>query len=392
MTIQVSEILTDLNYHKMIYCFPVSLSDAHLIDPLCDVIGHLGGMKGRRVVIVSDPQASAHAGRLHERMVQLDAKSQIHTFPMNLTQGWPVACNHYFAMTVGYLTNKLGITDPFFYFELDNTPIKEGWIERIGSEWGSAVSIGKRFMGVMREYMAETPNGLSSQGNILNGSCVYPPEFGRMSPLLRSLTKSNLPWDVFMRWELCGRPSNPNVHEISKYIVFNWGTENYRWEGNQIKCDVKPRPTGILTSDKTYPITADTILVHGCKDGSLARLIMAQDPQKAIVGLPAQEEKPKAPTRHNILPTAAAPAEEVRSIIADLLKADGKLPEGVVMPTVPAIVEQAKPVPASYKKRSTKAKKTREKKKRNISPEESQRRSERIKAMLAEKRAQLQAA
>lgn len=367
----------------MIYVIPVSTSDAHLIDPLCDVIGHLGGMKGRRVIIVSDPQAAVSAGHLHDRMTQMDAKSSIHTFPMNLNQGWPVACNHYFAMTVGYLTNKLGITDPFFYFELDNTPVKEGWIERIGSEWGTAVATGKRFMGVMREYMANNPNGqMVSQGNILNGSCVYPPEFGRMSPLLRSLTKSTLPWDVYMRWELCGRPSNPNVHEISKYIVFNWGTENYRREGNEIKCDVRKRPPGILTSEKTYPITQDTVLVHGCKDGSLARLIMSQSPEKAQEPSFAQDAKPKQTPRHNILPMPAAPASEVRSIIADLLAADGRLPDGVEIPK-PSIVQQEKPKPRSYRKKKA----TREKKQRNISPEESQRRSERMRKMIADRRA-----
>lgn len=373
----------------MIYVFPVSLSDAHLIDPLCDVIGHLGGMKGRQVVVVSDPQAAAAAGHLHGRLLKLDAKSTIHTFPSNLTQGWPVACNHYFAMTVGYLTNKLRITEPFYYFELDNTPVKEGWLERIGSEWGTAVTNRKPFMGVIRDYTAQNQAGqISVQGKILNGSCVYHPDFGKTSPLLRSVFKTNLPWDVYMRWELCGRPSNPSVHDISQYVVFNWGTENYRWEGNEIKCDVRPRPAGILTSDKTYPITQDTVLVHGCKEGSLARLIMAQSPQKANEATPAPE-KPKTATRLVIAPTPAAPPEEVRSIIADLLKAEGKLPDGVEMPK-PAIVEQAKkPVPRSY----TKTNRTiREKKKRNISPEDRKARSERMKQMHAAKKKLLVAA
>ena len=184
----------------MIYVFPVSKADAHLIDPLCDVIGHLGGMKGRQTIVVSDPQAAKDAGHLNDRLTKLDAKSQLHTFPQNFQQGWPVACNYYFIYTVGYLTNSLKITSPFYYFELDNTPVKAGWLERIGSEWGTAVSQNKSFLGVVRDYYAkDTQGNLSVHGSIMNGSGVYPPNFGRVSPLLRSLAKTTLPWDVYMR-------------------------------------------------------------------------------------------------------------------------------------------------------------------------------------------------
>lgn len=372
----------------MIYVFPVSLSDAHLIDPLCDVIGHLGGMKGRQVVVVSDPQSAKEAAHLNERLSKLDAKTQLHTFPQNFTQGWPQACNYYFLYTVGYLTNKLRVGSPYYYFELDNTPVKDGWLERIGSEWGTAVSQRKSFLGVVRDYVAPNAQGqLVSHGPIMNGSGVYPPNFGKVSPLLRSLSKTNLPWDVYMRWEICGPTKKPNVLDISKWVTFNWATENYRMENGEIRCDIRPRPEGMFSSDKTYPITSDTVIVHGCKDGSLARLIMGQSAEKAPTPVIGEQAKPKQVSRIHIEPVKPAPASEVRSIIQELLAAGEEVPEEFRPKP-----QSAPPVPANIVPKSYRKGRSREKKTRNISPEERQRRSDRMKQVQADKKAKLLAA
>lgn len=365
----------------MIYVFPVSKSDAHLIDPLCDVIAYLGGMKGRQTIVVSDPQSSKEAGYLNDRLIKLDAKSQLHTFPQNFQQGWPVACNYYFLYTVGYLTNTLKIASPFYYFELDNTPVKAGWMERIGSEWGTAVSQGKSFLGVLRDYYAKDAQGnLTVHGSIMNGSGVYPPNFGRVSPLLRSVAKSPLPWDVYMRWEICGPTRKPNVHDISQWVAFNWATENYRMENGEIACDVRKRPEGIITSDKVYPITQDTVLVHGCKDGSLAKLIMGKSIEKVTTAPLVKQDKPKEEPLHGIKPMAPAPASEVRSLIKELLDAGEDVPDEFKPKTAPIPAPTVAPV---IRHRGRRAKRTRQ-----ISPEERQRRSERMKAVQAEKKAQ----
>jgi hypothetical protein len=251
-------------------------------------------------------------------------------------------------MGVNWLTYHAKVNDAYYWFELDNCPIKEGWIERIGSEWGTAVNNNKRFMGVLREYMGLNNQGqMVSHGLIMNGSAVYPANFGIISPLIRSIIKDKRPWDVFMRNEITGNPKNPNVHDISKYVTFNWGTENYRRENGEIVCDQRPRPEGLLTSDKTYPITEDTVLVHGDKSGTLARLIIsegkrtAEAPQAPVAAPTAKA----APVRQNIIPQAPAAPEEVRSLMAELMKDDGKLPEGVA----PVMVQQAK-TPRSYTK------------------------------------------
>lgn len=362
----------------MIYVIPVSLSDAHLIDPLCDVVEHLGGMKGRRVIVVSDPQASPEAARLKDRMIRAGAKAESHVFNANCEGGWPGACNRYFFMAVNYLTFILKINEPFYWFELDNTPVKEGWIERLGSEWGSAVNDRKRFMGVLREYMGLNGQGqMVSHGLIMNGSAVYPANFGAISPLIRSIIKDKRPWDVFMRNEITGNPKNPNVRDISNLVTFNWGTENYRRENGEIVCDQRPRPEGLITSDKTYPITDETILVHGDKSGTLARLIISEAKRTADVPEAPKSVVPKAVhSPQGIIPQAPAPPEEVRSLMAELLAADGRLPEGVI---APVIVEQV--LPRSY----TKKQKTIRSKKRTIKVRTAQ--SIRMKEIWAAKKA-----
>lgn len=363
----------------MIYVIPVSLSDAHLIDPLCDVVEYLGGMKGRRVIVLSDPQASVHATHLKDRITQAGAKAEMHTFNANCDGGWPHACNRYFFMGVNYLTYHAKVNESYYWFELDNCPIKEGWIERIGSEWGTAVNTNKRFMGVLREYMGLNNQGhMVSHGLIMNGSAVYPANFGIISPLIRSIIKDKRPWDVFMRNEITGNPKNPNVHDISKFVTFNWGTDNYRRENGEIVCDQRPRPEGLITSDKTYPITEDTVLVHGDKSGTLARLIISEGKRTASTPeAPVAAPVAQAHARQGIIPQAPAPPEEVRSLMAELMKDDGELPEGV---SVPIIVEQA-PVPRSY----TKAEKTKRKKKKTLKVRTAQ--SIRMKEIWAAKRA-----
>jgi hypothetical protein len=106
-------------------------------------------------------------------------------------------------------------------------------------------------------------------------------------------------------------------------------------------------------------------------------LILSEGKRTATIPeAPVAAPVAKASGPQGIIPQAPAPPEEVRSLMAELMKDDGKLPEGVA----PVIVEQA-PVPRSY----TKTEKTKRKKKKTLKVRTAQ--SIRMKEIWAAKRA-----
>jgi hypothetical protein len=62
----------------------------------------------------------------------------------------------------------------------------------------------------------------------------------------------------------------------TKFIHHHGRTHNYRREGDMIVCDDKDMPDGISYNG---PIPPEAVVVHGCKDGSLSRLLVSPTPE-----------------------------------------------------------------------------------------------------------------
>lgn len=251
----------------MIYIFPVSVSDAHLIDPFCDAIKHLGGMDGRKCLVIGDRRSGDHVDFLASRLKIMGATVEKDVFAFECAEGWPQACNRYFYKAASLAMER---HEPFFYLELDHTPIRSGWQDMVESEYRSGVAQGLDFMGRLAPHTENRMGAWVQSGSVMNGSGVYPANFIERSTLIQEISRIGVPWDIHLRWEMINQ-----CKDASDFMVFNWHSTNYRWENGIFTCDINQRPGGIVHSGKSDPIQPRHYLVHGCKDGSLAKMIVA---------------------------------------------------------------------------------------------------------------------
>ncbi len=186
--------------------------------------------------------------------------------------GWPLGPNQMFADVAAamYPTNA-----PFYFWEPDCVPMKEGWVDDLDAEYNKKVGI----LGHLYE------GGMASNGKniykMIVGSAVYPPNFLDFCPSAQSLSTYNLayresgnvpePWDVRCRW---------NFMEIGRdtpLIRTYWKSVNYQWKDGKIvffAADPESQAVqGVTCPDRT--ISSQAVVIHGCKDGSLHK--MAQE-------------------------------------------------------------------------------------------------------------------
>lgn len=254
---------------------PVSAHDKHLVPALTDCLLKLGGLEEHPVIFFPTPSAKDAAYAAAEKL-----GAQTHVLTHVLTQdfegGAPVACNNHFAAVV-YALAAMGNTDPFFWMEADCTPTAPRWPDSLQNEYRM---LGMPFMGTVVDTPFNDDGKLvyREDDQMMMGCGVYPANMERderIKPLILDLAKPawmnpREPFDVYLRWaiKVIGRSH-------TKLICDMWATCNYRMTAEGMVCDsidhgervVRPRGGFVGHTMK---------LVHGCKDGSLAKLVLGQ--------------------------------------------------------------------------------------------------------------------
>jgi hypothetical protein len=195
--------------------------------------------------------------------------------------GWPLGPNQMFA-DVAAAMYASGV--PFYFWEPDCVPMKEGWVDDLDAEYHRKVGI----MGHLYE------GGMASNGKniykMIVGSAVYPPNFLEFCPSAQSLSTYNLayknagaipePWDVRCRWNFMA------IGRDTPLIRTYWKSVNYQWKDGKIVFFAED-PEAQAVQGVTCPdmiISSQAVVIHGCKDGSLHK--MAQEgfpiPQSVI--------------------------------------------------------------------------------------------------------------
>lgn len=250
---------------------PVSAHDKHLIPDLTDCLLKLGGLEEHPIIFFPTPAAKDTAYEAAERL-----GAETYLLTQDFEGGSPVACNRHFASVV-FALGKLGNTDPFLWLEADMLPVKPRWADKLFEDYRYG---GTPFRGVI----VQTPfneNGkivFRDNDQMMMGTGIYPPNMERderIKPLLLDLAKPfsmnpQEPFDVYLRWPI----RNIGVSH-TELIADMWATQNYRSTPEGIVCesvdhgDRVVRPRGGLLSAKA-------LLVHGCKDGSLADIVLGR--------------------------------------------------------------------------------------------------------------------
>jgi hypothetical protein len=258
----------------MLIVIPVGPSDALNLSLQTQAILRLGVVENP-VLIVSVPSLQAQA---EEAAAKLGATVAI--TEDEFANGWPVGPDRMFIWTIRHLA-EIGNDQPWLWLEPDACPVKAGWDVSLAKDYREA---GKPYYGFVRPTAWRDKEGKLQPregDNMMLGVGIYPPnmhEDVELAPLLVDLSHSNprshppVPWDIYLRWHMFRR----GVHATT--LIFDrWRTGNYtRGEFDMITCEP-------LASEKHAVggvIPDEAVVVHGCKDQSLHRLVIGEEAPK----------------------------------------------------------------------------------------------------------------
>jgi hypothetical protein len=251
---------------------PISDSDKHLLEPLLDILCHFGKLANHSVTLAPAFSQREAAQVAADRLRQVCDNVDVLDLEFEGDGTWPNSPNKHWAMTMQAIHAK-GNKEPVFWMELDCTPIDSNWADALDNEWRRGR---KAHCGLVLPKPSVGPNKVlfyEADDLFLMGCSIYNP---RMldNPMIRPMFQNLLTgahseaWDFYLR----GHLRKDGWHHTD-LICDRWNTENYRYEGPKLVCD--PRKTDVVHQDYANADCSKAVLIHGCKDSSLARLILS---------------------------------------------------------------------------------------------------------------------
>lgn len=280
------------NHTSMRIVVPCSSADIHLLPDFVELFRRLGGATKHSIFLCPTRDVKAQAEQASILMALFAKSCQVIPWNMDNKQKWPMAGNDMFIhCMIEMERQKTGDSEAKYYMELDNTPLVPGWADKLETEYTMS---GCKFMGAVvgtRKYPAGQPQKtvVDESDPHMVGTGIYPPRLNAFLEGQHKFARTEA-WDIFTRFYM-----RRSLH-ATNLIDHHWSTINYREVGDQIICDNAPdNPFG---TDHSGPISKEAVVVHGAKDGSLARLLLSKLPEttKVVIPMPVQaEKKPNQP-------------------------------------------------------------------------------------------------
>lgn len=242
---------------------PICESDRQSLTGFIWAINHYGPYPDHELMVVHGRESRAVANEVFDEISNsFPTSSCAYEFPGEIPRGWPLGPNTYWKKTIELLRD-IHNSVPWLWMEADLVPLKKDWPSILEAEYKRA---GKPFMGCVE------PNKLYTQDNImlktgehLVGIGIYPAEVDRYSDNWQHVDRIKTAFD----W-VCGYEMVPHTHH-TPMILNAFRTQHYQIKEGKITCrDTSPDPSRV---SYTRPITRDTVLHHGCKDGTLVQLL-----------------------------------------------------------------------------------------------------------------------
>lgn len=269
------------------------------------------------------------------------------------TDDWPGAANIYFACTCDYIwTTMQDRYTHFYWLEADNVPLKSNWLTKLDFEWQRG---NKPFCGLLEgTYFKDDHGKYQRRGTHMIGTGVYTVDMWRISPLARSLvgyTSAHIPqglepqpFDVYLQAEVV-----PNTFPTDLIQHF-WRSRNFRFNGDEIQCDVT---TAYGLSDT---VRDDAYVAHGCKDGSLVRILRERkfgkrasrpvDPTPVVLGIP--HNAPAGSVYKTFAPAPSVTADPLEDVRVLRAVPDAPARENRSMSKAVTPVEMVPDIPTDY--------------------------------------------
>lgn len=292
--------------------FPIAQSDRPKLRTFVECLEHFGPYHNDIAVILPTPSimVDVESRELVMRISKLfggvEANAKIIELDNDPEGGWPLACNLHWQFAIQAINDLRLDGNPSLWIESDVTPLKGGWVARIKDEY---MKQGHPFMGVVvpSRYVVEK-NGKRSEvtdGSHMTAVGVYPPQYTKhIEPtgcptVLWNFPDRRFPFDVKSQ-----REHRPVAH--TDLIIHRPRTVNYREVNGAVICD-DMAPVEFGHTQAGVVDFGRAVIVHGCKDGSLARLVIeSTKPAKASA---ASAESQKVTPPNFSAPPAAATSE-----------------------------------------------------------------------------------
>jgi len=241
----------------MLVVVPVSSHDEPLIEDFCDIVRFFSLYKSHSLLVVHRPFDVKFGQTVFERLNRKFGESTIFEFPENGPIGWPSGPNHYWSETIKYLESKKNKM-PWFWMEMDTTPIENNWLNSLSKEYELC---GKLCLG----SLIQLPGSSCPH---LDGVAVYPPDLRKICNSWKSISPE-IAFDVWCREEIHKQSIQ------SKIIQQNFRSTNYMCTNSGLIGDSKKKQNSVVRKE--------CMVVHGCVDGSLARLILNKERPDGVV-------------------------------------------------------------------------------------------------------------
>ena len=251
----------------MLIVIPVSSSDENLIEDFSNCLNHFGPYLNHHLMVVSRPSDALHAIKILNKVRNNFKTNEIHIFDQDGNRGWPDGPNFYWQQTIKHLKNSRKNNLPWLWMELDMTPLKIGWIDILENEYKKQ---DKYCLGWTQDTTTVTTDGVIVKiAKHLVGAAIYPPDIDVCCDVWKYVDRISTAFDVLCQYELV-----PNTHH-SELFQHCFRTQNYKEAmPNFIKGEDHNGFPGGLRFDK--PINPNSVIHHGCDDGSLARLLVSK--------------------------------------------------------------------------------------------------------------------
>jgi hypothetical protein len=322
------------------------------------------GINMRHKAIVCAPEETALTHEITEELKRSFPEVG-RIFAQDGFNGWPLGPNQMFSDASTYCYRY---QEPWYFWEPDCVPMAKDWVDKLEKEFKSEPN---KIMGSL------IGGGMASNGKnvykLIVGSAIYPSKFLDYCGLAASLYNYNVayrtsgvvpePWDVRCRWVFLQHGRNTEL--IKSY----WKSVNYQWKDGKIVFFAEDPEAqsiqGVTCPDRT--VSSEALVVHGCKDGSLHKM--------AIAGFPMPSDSTGLDIPSNSMGLEGTPDQEPNTTLQKVIQ---NVDTCLQSPTVCNKASKKKSLPVKKQQKTAK-------KRRNLSPEERQRRSDSMKAILARK-------
>ena len=252
----------------MVIVFPVADRDFDLALPVAKWMRKLGPYPRHDALLVwSEELSSEKREKIADEFRNMGWKDKPRAMVARiLRQTWPDAPNDIFRQAAKMVAEDPLLKRPWYFMEPDCTPMVNGWADMLAEQYN--LDLSRPFLGCIEDtYEKINATGqLVKIGRHMVGPGLYP---ASLSQFTQAHEYCAAAFDLAISRDIIPHARHTGL------IQHNWSTGNYRKdESGKIVCDAMPLRFQQHGQPKTMTVNPEAVVVHGCKDSSLLRILL----------------------------------------------------------------------------------------------------------------------